>query len=218
MLPELKIALRVVALVGSLSSIASFALGPSGPTAQPAATGLWVVVLLSFVAIGLLSADTLPSRFLGKSAYKRIKKYASRSISIAAGDCSWLPDELDVLLERLQHVKVRLLWSGTADAHVIGAVERIAAQPNADVRKYVGERQVPYLRCIFIDPDERSTRAMVVTEKKIGPGALLRLVAVGRGFDRRAMEVPGDHWLFELLRKYFDDAFSIAAPERQENR
>lgn len=198
-------------LASSLALILQ-ALGISGNLTWASALFLAAVACLA----AAVAHDPLERslRFIVKQACWKIKEHAGETIDIAAGDCSWLPEELPMLKSKLDGGinRIRLLCRPTEDPACRSAIDELASCDKVDVRTYPADFQM-YLRCIIIDRNRPQNQAMILLDKKflsrnvlgIGP----RPAPLRR--DHKATFVPSDTRLFGLVCAAFERAFDAGS-------
>lgn len=217
MFPDHRTGLRV--LTGLLAAICSI----TGLVIQLwNISGVWswttILFLVSIVCCALLilfDPSTVTCRFAVLKACKHIKEIAGETIDIAAGDCSWLNDELPVIKRKLDNgVRVRLLCRPTQDADHLTAIRELSKYQNADIRRY-GPKFELYLRCIIVDRNRPQHAGMLVLDKHLTARAVLGRLSIPRLLrrDHSATVISSHSRLFFLVTEVFNNAFNEGTPK-----
>ena len=207
-----------LATLGTLSSVIGLFLqmaGASGPWSWSNALLLFCV--LCFAVLLMSNPNTVCYRFQVRRACRRMKSLAGETIDIAAGDCSWLQEELPALRRQLDNgVRVRLLCRPTQVQDYLKAIDGLAQHGNAEVRRY-GPAFELYLRCIVIDRKRPQHAAMLVIDKSVPVRWILGLLAVPDALrrDHRVTYIDSQSRLFGLIATLFDKAFANASTRWQ---
>ena len=210
--------------LATLTSLCAFVLQSLGIWGELNKTSaLFGVAIVAFLLTIGFDSSTRRLRFLVKRGCKAIKKHASATLDIAAGDCSWLPDEVELLTERsTSGVAIRLLCERTQNPSWTEAIARVASLPTAEVRTYSHDFGTD-LRCVLADAARPPNRALILLDKTITARTFFGFVSCPEFLRRNlsATFVPPQSRLFGLTCVAFDSAFRDGAlwqsPQSKEN-
>ena len=131
----------------------------------------------------------------------------------AAGDCSWLGDELTDLQTRLADggITLRMVCEKTGNPLYLNSVATLAESQPTDVRRYGEESR---LRCIIIDRDNKSHREMLLLERATTANEILSLIPTPTPLrrDHTARVIEPDSPLFDAICLAYDYLFEKAKP------
>lgn len=217
MFPDGRSSLRVLTgVLAVISSITGLALQVwIMSDVWPWTTILFLLSIVCCASLLLFDPSTVNYRFRVRKACKRIKEIGGETIDIAAGDCSWLKEELPVIKQKLDNgVRVRMLCRPTQDADYIAAIRELSQHANADVRRYEPKFEL-YLRCIIVDRDRPQHEAMLVLDKHVTAQTILGRLPTPRPLrrDHSATVICPQSRLFWLVCAVFDSAFEAGNPQ-----
>ena len=162
----------------------------------------------------LSKPDTVRMRFRVLGACKRIKRLATESIYIAAGDCSWLQDELPLLKATLHDgVQIRLLCRPGPDQHLI---EELAKHERAAVKRFASSFDMA-LRCILIDANKPEAARLLLIDKERPAHNVLGWIPVPKALrrDHSVTYIAPESKAFKLIQLVFNGAFQNATTFRK---
>jgi hypothetical protein len=176
----------------------------------------WALLLTAVVSLAImlqLSPGSVSLKFLVRRACKVIKLRASRTIDIAAGDCSWLGDELAELQKWLtdEGIELRMVCEETANPSCLENIESLAGGEQSNVRRY-GEESL--LRCIIIDRNSKSHREMLLLERRTTANEIVSLIPTPGPLQRDhiARVIDADSPLFDAICLAYDYLYQNAEP------
>lgn len=169
----------------------------------------WSLLALAFVLVLWLllsKPDTVRMRFRVLQACRRIKGLATESIYVAAGDCSWLKDELPALRAKLKDgVEIRLLCRPGPDKDIIN---QFAQHERAIVKRFASNFDMA-LRCIIIDVNKPEAARLLLIDKERPAHNVFGWIPVPRALrrDHSVTYIDPGSKAFKLMQLVFNSAF-----------
>lgn len=205
---------NLLGLVGSVCTIVGTLWQLLG--AQERWSWPWALLLVAVVSLSLklqLSPDSVSLKFRVRRACKVIKLRATHTIDIAAGDCSWLGDELEELQARLgeKGIRLRMICEETGNPSYCKNIEALAKNSLCDVRRYGDES---LLRCIIIDRESELDREMLLLERRTTANEIVSFFPTPGSLqqDHSARVIERDAPLFGVICKAYDYLYENAKP------
>jgi hypothetical protein len=184
----------------------------------PPAVRIWlsigaVAFLLLYFSIAALASPEQSVAWRVSRYCKQVKKGATRTIDIAAGDCSWLDEEKTIFIEAMaKGVAVRLLVErvATQSPGSQATLKAIAGSNSAKFQVRVIPRKSKKLRCIVIDQESpASTRLLFQKKPPSGATADWPFIKPFRR-NQTMFVIPSDSQLYEWTKDRFEDEWKKA--------
>jgi hypothetical protein len=179
---------------------------------------LLLLALLSGAAAVTLWQPAVRLKWRVRTACVRVKKDAQDTIDVAAGDCSWLPAELEAFRKKVQQegVKLRLLCQPPRSEEARSALAELASWKGVEIKQYSEKADPLYLRCIIVDRARLQSEVMLLLDKVPDSHSATSLINVPDNWRRNQMAfaISGSsrtfHHYVHLFNRLFDEGVPLA--------
>ncbi|MHC4398873.1 MAG: hypothetical protein ACYTG0_04255 [Planctomycetota bacterium] len=197
-----------VNLVASLLAIAGVVWGVVAAPNQTIPFWLLAISVASTFAISVYDPRSATLKFRVRQVCSRIKARAETTLSIAAGDCSWIVHERQQLLQIAETVRVRLLCIKNLTDPVREVLSELARHNNITIHTYETYKEMPF-RFIIADGEKQQGRSMIYVDKRVPVFDLMGFFSIPDPLrtTHKARYIDPNSREFSMISRVFDLSF-----------